>query len=163
MECDRLVRVDGLQLSNCLFAYGQAWTKLERGDKDGADAAMRQAQGIVPPETVDLITSMITRGELPVPGPDGKWTDKCRDAREGRLTLSLLVCSDQAAHERAVAADPAPRLRATPVPGPPPRQVESEADFLKRLSRIRAEAEAKHAAARITPSEADELRALGLL
>ena len=118
MECDRLVRVDGLQLSNCLFAYGQAWVKLERGDKDGADAAMRQARGMVPPETVDLITSMITRGELPVPGPDGKWTDQCRDAREGRLTLSLLVCSDQAAHERAVAADPAPRLRATPVPAP---------------------------------------------
>lgn len=39
--------------------------------------------------------------------------------------------------------------------------VESEADFLKRLSRIRAEAEAKHAA--ITPDEAGELRAMGLM
>lgn len=117
MKCDRLVRVDGLQLSNCLFAYGQAWAKLERGDEDGATAAMRQAQGAVPPGTVALITSMITRGEMPVPGPDGKWLDQCRDARAGRLTLSLLVCSDQAAHERAVAADPTPRLRATPVTG----------------------------------------------
>ena len=44
---------------------------------------------------------------------------------------------------------------------PPPRQVESEADFLKRLSRIRAEAEARHA--KVTPTEADELRAMGLM
>jgi hypothetical protein len=48
-----------------------------------------------------------------------------------------------------------------PAAAPPPRPVESEADFLKRLSRIRAEAEARHAA--ITPAEADELRAMGLM
>ena len=48
-------------------------------------------------------------------------------------------------------------------PAPPPRQVESEADFLKRLSRIRAEAEARQAASSMTQSEADELRAMGLM
>jgi hypothetical protein len=57
----------------------------------------------------------------------------------------------------AVRAAPEPRQ----APVSPPRPVESEADFLKRLSRIRAEAEARHAA--ITPSEADELRAMGLM
>jgi hypothetical protein len=44
-----------------------------------------------------------------------------------------------------------------------PRQVESEADFLKRLSRIRAEAEARQAASALTQGEADELRAMGLM
>jgi hypothetical protein len=35
-----------------------------------------------------------------------------------------------------------------PAPATPPRQAESEADFLKRLSRIRADAEARQEAAR---------------
>lgn len=47
-------------------------------------------------------------------------------------------------------------------PAPPPRQVESETDFLKRLSQVRAEAEARAAAA-ITPAEAEELRDMGLM
>jgi hypothetical protein len=38
-----------------------------------------------------------------------------------------------------------------------------EADFLKRLSRIRAEAEARQASLALTGSEADELRAMGLM
>jgi hypothetical protein len=46
-------------------------------------------------------------------------------------------------------------------PAPPPRQVESESDFLKRLSRLRAEAEARHA--KVTEAEADELRTMGLM
>jgi hypothetical protein len=50
-----------------------------------------------------------------------------------------------------------------PAPAPSPRQVESEADFLKRLSRIRAEAEARQAESAMTRSEADELRAMGLM
>ena len=60
-----------------------------------------------------------------------------------------------------------PRYRPTslwpapPPPAAPPRRVESEADFLKRLSRIRAEAEARHA--KVSPAEADELRAMGLM
>ena len=55
-----------------------------------------------------------------------------------------------------------------PVPGPPspppapdPPPVESEADFLKRLHRMVTEGEAKRAP--VTPAEADELRALGLM
>ena len=46
-----------------------------------------------------------------------------------------------------------------PVSGAP----ESEADFLKRLGRIRREAEAEHASPAITSSEADELRKMGLM
>ena len=51
----------------------------------------------------------------------------------------------------------------SPAAAPPPRQVESEADFLKRLSRIRAEAEARQASLAITESETNELRAMGLM
>jgi hypothetical protein len=50
---------------------------------------------------------------------------------------------------------------APPPSAPPPRKVESEADFLKRLHRMVAEGEAKRAP--VTPAEADELRALGLM
>ena len=49
----------------------------------------------------------------------------------------------------------------SPAAAPPPRPVESEADFLKRLRRMVSEGEAKRAP--VTPAEADELRAMGLM
>jgi hypothetical protein len=74
----------------------------------------------------------------------GAWLERCRQAGAGDLRLTVV---------RA----------APPAPVPPACQVESEADFLKRLSRIRAEAEARQAALALTGSEADELRAMGLM
>jgi hypothetical protein len=50
---------------------------------------------------------------------------------------------------------------ASPAPAAPPRQVESEAAFRKRLHRIVVEGEAERVP--LSPSEADELRAMGLM
>ena len=53
-----------------------------------------------------------------------------------------------------------PSLLPMPPAAPSP---EPEADFLKRLSRIRREAEARQESSAITQSEADELRDMGLM
>ena len=99
-----------------------------------------------------LMMVPVDPGRLPSilpPGPDGRPL-----MGDAEFVAHVLELAGQA-------AGPPPRAPAsTPAP---PRQVESEADFLKRLSRIRAEAEAKHAAASVTPAEADELRAMGLM
>ena len=90
---------------------------------------------------------MIEAGELPEPGPGPEamdaWLEECRQAGAGdlRLTLGYMPAA------------------------PPAGRSESEADFLARLARIRAEAEAKSGTA--TPeappmtSLVDELRAMG--
>ena len=63
------------------------------------------------------------------------------------------------AHVYKLAAELAAQDAKPPAPPPPP--VESEADFLKRLHRMVTEGEAKRAP--VTPAEADELRAMGLM
>ncbi len=102
--------------------------------------------------TADLNDSYFVRVE---PRPNGGalvlWTDLLDQAR---------VFDDAAAAAAFCRDSPLEMFVVSFVPAPP-RQVESEADFLKRLSRIRAEAEAKHA--KVTQAEADELRAMGLM
>ena len=103
--------------------------------------------------TADLADSYFVRVE---PRPSGGvtvlWTD---------LPDQAMVFDDAAAAAEFCRDSPLEIFVVSFVPVSPPPPVESEAAFLKRLSRIRAEAEARHA--KVSPDEADELRALGLM
>ena len=86
----------------------------------------------------------------------------------GGVTCSGLTCRTEAMvfDDAAAAAEfcrdsPLELFVVSFVPVSPPPPVESEADFLKRLHRMVTEGEAKRAP--LTPAEADELRALGLM
>jgi hypothetical protein len=108
--------------------------------------------------TADLNDSYFVRVERrPGGGVTVLWTDLPDQAMVfDDAAAAAEFCRDSTLEMFAVSFVPAP-----PAAAPPPRQVESEADFLKRLSRIRAEAEARHA--KVSPAEADELRAMGLM
>jgi hypothetical protein len=92
---------------------------------------------------------MIEAGELPEPAPGAgmdAWLEQCRQAGAGEFRLTL-------GHRPA-----------------PERQVETTAEFLARLARVRAEADAAQGIAPEPPpapakpiSLADELRAMGLM
>ena len=134
MDRARLTRIEGAVFADCLFLIGQAWVKRDTGDVRGAAEDLAAAMALVPEGAVELIMSMIEAGELPEPSADPEqmdaWLERCRQAGAGDFKLTV--------SERPAAAPRAPAL--------PPRQVESEEDFLKRLSQIRAEAEARQAA-----------------
>jgi hypothetical protein len=138
MDPSRLIRVDSAVFADALFLIGQAWVKRAAGDVPGAAADLAAAMRLLPEGGVELITGMIEGGDLPEPSqdPDGMdaWLERCRQAGAGDLRLTVV---------RAARPVPAP---------PPPPQVESEADFLKRLSQIRADAEARQEAARARPA-----------
>ena len=148
----RITKIDGAVFADTLFLIGRAWLKRGAGDVDGAAADLAAALKLVPLEAVEAILFMIEAGELPEPGPGAAmdaWLEQCRQAGAGEFRLTL------------------GRVPA-PAPGHP---AETDAEFLARLARIRAEAEAKHgtAAAAADPappaavSLADELRAMGLM
>lgn len=112
--------------------------------------------------TADLNDSYFVRIE---PRPNGGalvlWTDLPDQAMVfDDAAAAAEFCRDSPLEMFVVSFVPVSGVPPIP-PAPPPRPVESEADFLKRLSRIRAEAEARHA--KVSPAEADELRALGLM
>ena len=90
------------------------------------------------------------------PRPNGgahvHWTDEPDQA---------MVFDDAAAAAEFCRDSPLELFVVSFVPVSPPRPVESEADFLKRLHRMVTEGEAKRAP--VTPAEADELRAMGLM
>ncbi len=134
MDRARLTRIDGAVFADCLFLIGQAWVKRDTGDVQGAAEDLAAATALVPEGAVELILSMIEAGELPEPSADpdqmDAWLERCRQAGAGDFKLTV--------SERPAAPPRAPALA--------PRQVESEEDFLKRLSKIRAEAEARQAA-----------------
>jgi hypothetical protein len=134
MDRSRLLRVDSAALADALFLIGQAWVKRNAGDVAGATEDLAAALALVPDGTVDLILGLIDSGEWPQPSNDpdemDAWLERCRLAGAGDIRLTVL----------RAAPDP-PRTAASP-----PR--ESEADFLNRLSQIRADAEARQAAAR---------------
>jgi hypothetical protein len=114
--------------------------------------------------TADLNDSYFVRIERrPDGGTTVLWTDLPDQARVFEdAAAAEEFCREGPLEMFVVSFVPAPGRHApAPALGPPPRPAESEADFLKRLSRIRAEAEAKHA--KVSPDEADELRALGLM
>ncbi len=138
MERAKVIRVDGAVFADCLFLIGQAWLKRDAGDLRGAGEDLAAAMALVPDGSVEMIMSLIESGEWPEPSPDpdamDAWLERCRLAGAGDLRLIVTE------H---------PAIPSAPVP--PPRQVEAEADFLNRLSRIRAEAEARQAAARSLP------------
>jgi hypothetical protein len=144
MDRARVTRVDGAVFADALFLIGQAWVRRDAGDVRGAAEDLAAAMVLVPDGTVELIMSMIEIGDLPEPSADldamAAWLESCRQAGAGDFKLTVT--------ERPAV----PKTLATP-----PRQVESETDFLKRLSRIRADAEARQAAT------ADEIRAIGLM
>ena len=133
MDRARLTRIEGAVFADCLFLIGQAWVKRDAGDVRGATEDLAAATALVPDGTVELIMSLIEAGDLPEPSADpdamDAWLERCRQAGAGDFKLTV---SERPAAPRA--------------PAPPPRQVESEEDFLKRLSQIRAEAEARQAA-----------------
>jgi hypothetical protein len=135
MDRARLTRIEGAVFADCLFLIGQAWVKRDAGDVRGAAEDLAAARALVPDGAVELIMSMIEAGDLPEPSADPDameaWLERCRQAGAGDFKLTV--------SERPAAPKP-------PAPPPPPRQVESEEDFLKRLSQIRAEAEARQAA-----------------
>ncbi len=138
MDRARLTRIDGAVFADCLFLIGQAWVKRDTGDVQGAAEDLAAATALVPEGAVELILSMIEAGELPEPSADpdqmDAWLERCRQAGAGDFKLT-------------VSERPAAPPRAPPrAPALAPRQVESEEDFLKRLSKIRAEAEARQAA-----------------
>jgi hypothetical protein len=130
MGPDRVLRVDSAAFADCLFLIGQAWVKRAGGDLQGAAVDLAGAMALVPEGSVELIMNLIEAGDLPEPSPDhdamDAWLERCRQAGAGDLRLTLVR-----------AAPPPPAV-------PPARRVESEAEFLERLSRIRAEAEARH-------------------
>ena len=103
--------------------------------------------------TADLNDSYFVRLE---PRPSGGvtvlWTD---------LPDQAMVFDDAAAAAEFCRDSPLEMFVVSFVPVSPPPPVESEADFLKRLHRMVTEGEAKRAP--VTPAEADELRALGLM
>jgi hypothetical protein len=129
MDPSRIIRVDSAAFADALFLIGQAWVKRAAGDLPGAAVDLAAAMQLVPDGGVELITGMIEGGDLPEPSTDpaemDAWLERCRQAGAGDLRLTVL------------------RAPQPPPPAPPP-QVESDADFLKRLSKIRADAEAKY-------------------
>jgi len=148
----RITKVPGAVFADTLFLIGQAWLKRGAGDIDGAAADLAAAMRLVPLEAVEAILFMIEAGELPQPGPGAamdEWLEQCRQAGSGEFRLTL-----------------------GRVPPAPARQgQESEAEFLARLARMTAEAEAKdgRTPGSMAPSPAgpvnlaDELRAMGLM
>ena len=149
MDPSRITRVDGAVFADALFLIGQAWLKRDAGDVDGAAADLAAAMKLVPLEAVEAILFMIEAGELPEPAPGAAmdaWLEQCRQAGAGEFRLTL-------GHRPA-----------------PERQAETTAEFLARLARIRAEADAAQGIAPAPPpapakpmSLADELRAMGLM
>lgn len=149
MDPSRITRVDGAVFADTLFLIGQAWLKRGAGDVDGAAADLAAAMKLVPLEAVEAILFMIEAGGLPEPAPGAAmdaWLEQCRQAGAGDFRLTLGY---------------------RPAPG---RQVETTAEFLARLARIRAEADAARgvapepAPAPAKPmSLADELRSMGLM
>ncbi len=134
MEGARFTRVNRAVFADCLFLIGQAWVKRAAGDLRGAAEDLTQAVAMVPPGTVEMITGMIEAGEWPEPGPDleamDDWLERCRQAGAGELRMTI---------------GEIPARPARPVlPAPPPRRVEAEAEFLKRLAQVVADAEARH-------------------
>ena len=103
--------------------------------------------------TAELNDSYFVRFE---PRPSGGvtvlWTD---------LPDQAMVFDDAAAGAEFCRDSPLRCSSSRSFPCLPPPPVESEADFLKRLHRMVVEGEAKRAP--VTPAEADELRALGLM
>lgn len=144
MERMRITKVPGAVFADTLFLIGQAWLKRYAGDIDGAAADLAAAMKLVPLEAVETILFMIEAGELPEPAPGAAmdaWLEQCRQAGAGEFRLTL---GQRSASER---------------------QVESTAEFLARLARIRAEAEGAAAPA-LPPkplSLADEMRDMGLI
>ncbi|MGH3191603.1 MAG: hypothetical protein ACRDOU_26785 [Streptosporangiaceae bacterium] len=140
----RITKVPGAVFADTLFLIGQAWLKRYAGDIDGAAADLAAAMKLVPLEAVETILFMIEAGELPEPAPGAAmdaWLEQCRQAGAGEFRLTL---GQRSASER---------------------QVESTAEFLARLARIRAEAEGAAAPA-LPPkplSLADEMRDMGLI
>jgi hypothetical protein len=103
--------------------------------------------------TADLNDSYFVRFE---PRPSGGvtvlWTDLPDQAMVfDNATAAAGFCRDSPLEMFAVSF----------VPVSPPLPVESEADFRKRLRRMVTEGEAKRTL--VSPAEADELRALGLM
>ena len=149
MERMRITKVPGAVFADTLFLIGQAWLKRDAGDVDGAAADLAAAMKLVPHEAVEGILFMIEAGELPEPAPGAgmdAWLEQCRQAGAGEFRLTL-------GHRPA-----------------PERQVETTAEFLARLARVRAEADAAQGIAPEPPpapakpiSLADELRAMGLM
>lgn len=138
--------------ADALFCIGQAWLKRRAGDMDGAGDGLADAAKLIPVWAVEEILFMIEDGALPDPGEAAgaeAWLEKCRQAGAGEFTLVLGLHT----------------------PGDPARSQETEADFLARLARERAEAERRMAAGELAdpepeakpPSLADELRAMGLM
>ena len=134
MDRARVTRVDGAVFADALFLIGQAWVKRDAGDVRGAGEDLASAMALVPDGTAELILGMIEAGDLPEPGAGpaamDAWLEHCRQAGAGDFRLTSVR--------------PSAFLKA---PAAPPRQVESEADFLKRLPQIRADAEARHGTA----------------
>ena len=126
MERARVTRIDGSVLADCLFLIGQAWIKRAEGDAPGAAEDLAAAMRMVPPGTVEMVLDLIEAGELPEPRADDMdaWLERCREAGAGEFRMTVGV--------RRMPAAPAVR------------HVESEADFLARLSQIRADAERRH-------------------
>jgi hypothetical protein len=111
---------------------------------DGAAFAddLAAAMKLVPDGSVEMIMSFIEAGEWPEPSADpdamDAWLEHCRLAGAGDFRLTSVR--------------PSAFLKA---PAAPPRPVESEADFLKRLSQIRADAEARHGTGPLRAAEPD--------
>lgn len=105
--------------------------------------------------TAELNDSYLERVELRANGgAHVHWTDEPERAMVfGDAAAAAEFCRDSPLEMFVVSF--------VPVPAPPPR--ESEADFLKRLHRMVTDAEARQAASTMTQSEADELRAMGLM
>ena len=119
--------------ADCLFLIGQAWVTRALDDERGAAEDLAAAMALVPPGTVEMILGMIEDGDLPEPHPDAMddWLESCRQAGAGDFRLTFV---------RVPAAPPRPQP-----PALPPRPVESEAEFLVRLRRVRLDAEARMA------------------
>jgi hypothetical protein len=143
----RFTRIDSAVLADCLYLIGQGWIKRAAGDEHGADEDLAAAAALVPDGSVDLITGMIEAGDLPEPGQDPEavdaWLEACRLAGAGDINLAVTE-------------------RPGPAPAPPPRQVESEEDFLERLHRIATGAGRDRSPGQEPVSLADDLRKMGL-
>ena len=113
--------------------------------------------------TADLNDSYFVRIESrPNGGTLVHWTDLPDQAMVfDDATAAVEFCRDSPLEMFVVSFVPA--SGAPVVSAPPPGPAESEPDFLKRLARIRREAEARQAASATTQSEADELRDMGLM
>jgi len=114
--------------------------------------------------TAELADSYFVRVEhRPSGGVTVLWTDEPDQAMVfGDAAAAAEFCRDSPLEMFVVSFVPVSGVP-SPAPAPPPRQVESEADFLKRLHRMVTDAEARQAASAMTPAEVDELRAMGLM